>query len=1535
MATRPVRPPRPTAIQQQPPTPPKVKKPSVASWWRSLQSKEEPEEVKPQKPESEVESLFWLFSTQPPEQPIPAKPHVWDNLFLSSIFEESEAAQVKANINWWSSLKDKPEETTWGAAIGTTSASSSNPKWEIPEPTWGSLIGEQPQPTEKLSWATDKRHVQGLPPDAAKQNISWWNTLKDRVRSTRQVSSDGVTWTTNYLDPTATRERWVVEKLDPVTKQWRIDSVEMEDRQISYRFYSIDHNERFNTDLLGFVITSRITNANQAQEAVQAAIQDIIASYELDNRDQLQLKMIPHDMENLHPISTPMVSIDSVNTLFQRLTSFMEEEYAERPADIDECDFVLYVFRGPRGGNRTKALTYEMLTKKRCYLEVKNKDNTCMARSIVLLLNHTKKEKGEITDNQWKYVRDASRGVQIQEAITLCKAAGVDPSKMAGTEEVKKFEAHLNASISIVKDLNFEFVYKAKYEPNKPNYYIHLMDKHYNAITDMGKLHGAKHWCHACKKPYETTHTCVADLDCKDCGCSHEKNLQELRTMYCKECNMTYFPSCFEHHKKYVCKKFMYCNTCKARVKRMNSKDKPHNCHMKTCNFCGVEFKKFTDHKCFMEPTKPRKPIEKFIFFDIESKLFDIPYDSLPQGTQLPNCICAQYNDGSKFHFDTIEAFTSWLFTDHRGYTVVAHNGKGYDFHFVLKYLLEHKLVTKMDKYIPKGMNIMAYYSKEANIRFIDSHNFIAAPLKSFTETFQLTSKKGEFPVFFNRPRSQGYLGPIPDKKFFSTKKFSEKEMKEFDTWYATKVMPAAKEEEYWNFLSQKTKFPVPTLKEFQWLSWAKWASPYAQPPEATPEYKEWLQKSSDYLQDIVRKWYKEQNLEPYDLRKEMIDYCDDDVTLLREGVNKYRKSSMEREPLDPFCYMTLAEYRSNAFRQLYLPKDKIGIIRKTHKDIYSLRACIWLEDLNAQGHKIKHALNGGEKSITTAKHTYFVDGYEEIPGNEFYSTRKIVYEFNGCLFHGCPKCFEGRGEEFCKRIQSKFSKAYERTKNREAELRANGYEVVTMWEHDHKKILSDVQLKQRAKQMVECSQLVPRDALYGGRTEVFRMYVNQLFKYFDVCSMYPSVNYYDMYPVGHPIRVIAPKDYTPGKITLEKGYLKEYEPGNYFGVMKCKILPPKQLFIPVLPEHVDGKMLFHLCSQCARLKEPKCTHTDDERALIGAWGTPEIDLAIARGYKLLKVYEIHQFEEKSRDMFKAYIAACWQLKQEASGCPPEKMQQYITDNKELFGFEMKPEDVKKNPALRAIAKFNVNTLWGKWGQREDLEQHVFLRDASDFEKAKGDNTKVDKKFMLITPDIMEERFRENQADSSKCTNVYLALFTTTWARIRLYAGLEFAGKDLMYSDTDSFMMVYSDNKQLFTKNQLGCWVDEFEDKHGCSFGTEYAGLGPKTYGVRDEKNKIELRAKGFTQDRETSKVITFENLKKELFNPAEKGKQLTVDTHLIKKDTKHNVSSYSGKKILKYSFDKRMVVGEVFPHLEKYKYYTLPWGYQGEPNFE
>jgi hypothetical protein len=129
--------------------------------------------------------------------------------------------------------------------------------------------------------------------------------------------------------------------------------------------------------------------------------------------------------------------------------------------------------------------------------------------------------------------------------------------------------------------------------------------------------------------------------------------------------------------------------------------------------------------------------------------------------------------------------------------------------------------------------------------------------------------------------------------------------------------------------------------------------------------------------------------------------------------------------------------------------------------------------------------------------------------------------------------------------------------------LEAAGYKVVSIRECDwnKKKAAMEPEVRQAIEKQASDEHITIREALYGGRTEVFKSYIECMIgqKIFadDVCSMYSSVNALDDYAVGYK------RFYKP---TVEE-ILDE----SFIGVVKCDVVPPTDLYLPVLPSRVKA----------------------------------------------------------------------------------------------------------------------------------------------------------------------------------------------------------------------------------------------------------------------------------------------------------------------------------------------------------------------------
>lgn len=60
-------------------------------------------------------------------------------------------------------------------------------------------------------------------------------------------------------------------------------------------------------------------------------------------------------------------------------------------------------------------------------------------------------------------------------------------------------------------------------------------------------------------------------------------------------------------------------------------------------------------------------------------------------------------------------------------------------------------------------------------------------------------------------------------------------------------------------------------------------------------------------------------------------------------------------------------------------------------------------------------------------------------------------------------------------------------------------------------------------------------------------------------------------------------------------------------------------------------------------------------------------------------------------------------------------------------------------------------------------------------------------------------------------TNVFIATFTTAWARIKLYTEMDKLGRNVLYHDTDSIIYASDGNNDPPLGNFLGEFTDELD----------------------------------------------------------------------------------------------------------------------------
>ena len=642
--------------------------------------------------------------------------------------------------------------------------------------------------------------------------------------------------------------------------------------------------------------------------------------------------------------------------------------------------------------------------------------------------------------------------------------------------------------------------------------------------------------------------------------------------------------------------------------------------------------------------------------------------------------------------------------------------------------------------------------------------------------------------------------------------------------------------------------------------------------------------------QDFER-WYADQVARgvQFDFQQELLAYCQSDVKLLKQGCLTFKRDFEALAHFNPFDQMTIASACNRDLPTNRVEADTIASeplqgwrARTNHSHV----AMQWLRWVEAQlDRPLQHARNKGEFRIPGTRYT--VDGYD--------ATTRTVYEFHGCYWHGCPRCHPQRQETHARLLDRTMGDAYRTTQTKVRSLRVRGYTVVEMWECDwHRRLQDQPQVADYVASLHLQPPLQPREAFFGGRTNEVQLHrtsaPGEEIRYYDYTSLYPWVNENARYPVGHPEFI-----YAPDTVDLHP----------YFGLAKCTVLPPPGLYHPVLPYRTGDKLTVPLCRTCVEnqldrslhAKTWQCPHTDPQRALTGTWCTPELHRAVEQGYVVLKIHEVWHFPQSRQGLFAEYANTWLKIKEEASRWPTdcrtqESRAEHLHDYARREGIHLDYDQVQHKPGRRALAKMMLNSMWGKFGQRQNKMQVREFTDPQAFHDILDSDQNDIRYISTLTEDRVEVHYtKQDHCESlSPNLNIFVACFTTCWARLCLYEALQLLGEQVLYFDTDSVVFAHRPGQ---ASPALGQYLGEFKDElgHGDSI-VEFCSAGPKNYGYKTRAGKTVCKVRGFSLNCQGAAQLNYhvlrQNVLDELHTPlAEPRTTRVTQSHTIQRQAK------------------------------------------------
>ena len=555
------------------------------------------------------------------------------------------------------------------------------------------------------------------------------------------------------------------------------------------------HSKKFNTTAKNYSV--RFNNVLdkvdllESRKRTYAIFHHLIKDVTADMNPNDRVRFILSSDQLQTPIAIPFCSLEELTTEkvlshVEKVVQSNEEFRLNNTVDID-----LIRVEMPQGSGRSKRNIVdirEYLKKKKSVIPINNKDNLCLARALVVSIAKIE------NDPRYNYIRDSGCPVQRERAFDLHEAANV-PLGPCGLNEVELFQQHLvNYQIIVVSSDHSNSIIYPKQPPVNPDpeksIYLFYHANHFDVITSFPGFFNRSYFCHRCHKAYSNTTDHICDGACRSCGgfgCEYEGD-----GIACNECDRVFKnQACYDRHKEPIngggrigCDAIRKCPKCGRAMDIRKIRDGGHICG-KNCPICKVTYpREDTDHKCYMQQKghKEESSYNHLLFFDFEC--------TQEHGIHQPN-LCVVYDEEKEVAVfqgqDTVKEFCRWLLTpQHKGCTLIAHNFKGYDSYFIIKFLNENAIKYDI---IYSGAKCVTMTIPMFDIKFIDSLNFIPMSLAKFPKTFaQPELCKGYFPHFFNKDENQDYVGPLPCQDDYGVNFKKPAEREAFMSWHQEQV---------------------------------------------------------------------------------------------------------------------------------------------------------------------------------------------------------------------------------------------------------------------------------------------------------------------------------------------------------------------------------------------------------------------------------------------------------------------------------------------------------------------------------------------------------------------------------------------------------------------------------------------------------------------------------------------------------------------------------------------------------------------------
>ena len=251
------------------------------------------------------------------------------------------------------------------------------------------------------------------------------------------------------------------------------------------------------------------------------------------------------------------------------------------------------------------------------------------------------------------------------------------------------------------------------------------------------------------------------------------------------------------------------------------------------------------------------------------------------------------------------------------------------------------------------------------------------------------------------------------------------------------------------------------------------------------------------------------------------------------------------------------------------------------------------------------------------------------------------------------------------------------------------------------------------------------------------------------------------------------------------------------------------------------------------------------------------------------------------------------------------------------------------------MSKLKLNNFWGKFGQQDNQTQVTTCIKPSEFFAMLQDDRQVIHRVEIVNEDMIHiyHSFDNPSIPIQMNTNIFVAAFTTCYARLKLYKSLDHLQQQVLYFDTDSIIYRWEPGLPEIT---LGPYLGDFTNEikpvqidgivHE-DWIVEFVSAGPKNYAYVTKHGKQDCKVRGFTLNVRGQATLNFQVMKDlilaEILEPEPQSRVIPIfNPHKIQRIAEskqlHTIPETKNYKLV---FDKRVLNPQNFE--------SYPYGYK------